>query len=119
MPADHLRPTVDPASLSEAGFQAQVESVARTLGWKVFHAPDNIPRTTQGGRQIRQRIQPGFPDIVAVKGERMVALELKRKGGWLRPEQREWLEALNQVPGVEARVCFPKDWDAIVAMLAP
>lgn len=95
---------------SEAAFQQQIEQLARLYSWKVFHAPDNRP----SGRTGRvQRVTPGFPDLTLVRGEELIFAELKTETGRVRPEQTEWLAALENVPGVETFVWRPSDFDAI------
>jgi hypothetical protein len=51
-----------------------------------------------------------------VKGERLVAAELKTEQGRLGPGQREWLAALAAV-GAEVAVWTPADWPQIEATL--
>lgn len=52
-------------------------------------------------------VSKGFPDfVIALPGIGLLIVELKReKGNEASPEQLEWIEILNTVPGVEARVC--------------
>lgn len=69
--------------ISEKQFQAQVLGLARYSGFLVYHTHD--PR----------RSQPGFPDLVLVRPPRLIFAELKSEEGRIRPEQREWLEALS------------------------
>lgn len=82
---------------SEATFQAKVEGLLRHYGWLHYHAPDNKPRTGRGGRQARQRVTPGFPDLVAVKHNWLIVAELKTGKGKLTDPQKRWLEALSGV----------------------
>ena len=97
--------------LSEKEFQAQVVSLARTLGWMTYHTFNS------------QRSNPGFPDLVMVRGERVVFAELKSEKGRVSEAQKEWLAALNvlaDVPGSPVKVWMwrPSDWDDIVQTLA-
>lgn len=85
-------------SISERDFQAQVLQLARLTGWRVYHTHDS------------RRSAPGFPDLVLVRPPMVVFAELKSKGGKLRPEQREWLEALGRCGSVEVRLWRPQDF---------
>jgi hypothetical protein len=49
--------------------------------------------------------QPGFPDVLALKGPRLVVAELKSEHGKLTPEQARWLAAFRAVERVEAPAC--------------
>ena len=91
----------------EARLQSHVEGLARDLGWRVYHAPDNRPGRT--GRV--QRIVPGWPDLVAVhaRQKRIVYAELKATKGRVTPEQREWLDDLA-LAGAETHVWRPIDY---------
>lgn len=74
---------------SEAQFQLAVLNVAGFYHWRPYHTHDS------------RRSHKGFPDLVLVRDERLVFAELKSTKGRLRPEQREWLDALSIVAGVE------------------
>lgn len=77
-----------------------VIAYARTLGYRVYHTHDS------------RRSAPGFPDLVIVGHGRVLFRELKREGGRLQPEQRDWLDALTAAGG-DARAWFPSSWAAI------
>lgn len=84
--------------LSEHGWQAQVIALARLYGWLVYHAPDNRPAGRTGRPQrLAAPEGRGFPDLVLVRGPRLVFAELKTRTGRLGPGQREWLDALEAV----------------------
>ena len=54
-------------SMSEAQFQKIVEGYAKVMGWLYYHTQDS------------RRSQPGFPDLVMLRGDRQVVAELKRQ----------------------------------------
>lgn len=84
----------------EAGFQRAVVEYAQLCGWRVWHDADS------------RRNAPGLPDLILVRPPRLLFAELKREGGRVRPEQREWLAALAAC-GVETALWHPSDWPAI------
>lgn len=100
---------------SEASFQQQIEQLAALYGWRHYHAPDNRPG---GGTGRVQRVTAGFPDLVLVRDGELIFAELKTQTGRVRPEQAEWLAALENVDGVETYVWRPDDFDAINTRLA-
>jgi len=69
------------------------------------------------GRNAAMGVRPGVPDYLIVlerraagkpAERRLLFVEMKREGAppsAVRPEQREWLEALGGVPGATAVVC--------------
>lgn len=93
------------ARQSEKSFQDQVIAAAKLHGYLAYHTHDS------------RRSQPGFPDLTLVRPGRLIFLELKRIGGKATLDQRCWIEALGTVPGVEARIITPADWDALLALL--
>lgn len=90
-----------PDDLSEAAFQRTVVDLAQWRGWRSYHTHDS------------RRSSPGWPDLVLVRGDRLLAVELKTRTGRVTADQRAWLAALGQVPGVEAFVWRPSDWPEI------
>lgn len=82
---------------SEAGFQQQVEYLAQLHGWRIFHAPDNRPVATRSGRTVKQRVRPGFPDLVLLRPPDLIFAELKTDKGRVAPAQREWLKELGHI----------------------
>lgn len=92
--------------MTEQRFQDQVTNLATYYGWRWFHAPDNLPRKTRGGRVRLQRTVPGFPDLVLVRGAELIFAELKTDTGRVRPEQREWIHDLQNV---STAVSFARD----------
>ena len=97
--------------LTEADFLRQVLDLARILGWRSAHF-----RPAWSGRGWRTPVQgdgAGFPDLILVRRERVIAAELKREqGGRVSDDQLLWLRALDAA-GLETAVWRPSDFPAI------
>lgn len=91
--------------VTEKQLQVSVVQLAKMTGWKVYHTFDS------------RRSQAGFPDLVLVKGDRLIFAELKRERGRPTPEQSEWLNELSMVEEVEAYIWRPQDWNEIEQVL--
>ena len=85
-------------------FQPLIIMMARLLGWLVYHTYDS------------RRSQPGFPDLVLVRGTRLIFVELKRAKGKLTDAQEEWGAALQQT-AAEYYVWRPDDLEEIEKIL--
>lgn len=87
--------------ISEKSFQdGQVIPLLELHGWLVYHTHDS------------RRSQAGFPDLVAVRGERTIFAELKSETGQPTAEQYEWLVTLHQA-GNEVYLWRPSDFEEI------
>ena len=92
---------IAPAALdrnaTEAELLAAVVAAARIGGWLIYRTTD-----TRGS-------DPGFPDLVLVRGSELLAVELKSAWSWGRVTdgQRRWLAAIDGVVEVEARLVRP------------
>ncbi len=55
----------------------------------------------------REGLRAGVPDMMVILPKKLLFIELKReKGGVVSPEQKEWIERLNEIGDqVEAVVC--------------
>ncbi len=85
--ADGSAPTValpEDSGESEKEFQARVVKLAKERGWKCFHPFD------------MRKSEPGWPDISAVRGKRLLFAELKVGRRKATKEQLEWMAALEQ-----------------------
>lgn len=116
--------TISALPVSEESLQSAVIDLAQLRGWKVAHfAP---ARTEKGWRTPVRADGKGFPDLVLVKGRRLIFAELKSQKGRVSPEQAAWLDALSGdaflAPGeyrdVEVKVWRPADWPEIEAVLS-
>lgn len=99
-------------AISEREWQNQVHRLAASLGWKYYHAPDNKPIN---GRI--QKVVAGFPDLVMVKGSRLIFAELKKEIGQLSDAQKEWIAAL-EATGVEVYVWRPSQMREVQQILS-
>src|ERR1017187_8180927 len=73
--------TVKAVQVTEKQFAAQVEDVLKLLGYRYYHTFWSVHSVA------------GFPDYLALRGCRAVAIELKREGGKATPAQIEWIDA--------------------------
>jgi hypothetical protein len=92
------------ASMTEEEWLQQVRELARLKGWRIYHTRDS------------RRSDPGFPDLVLVRGHRLIFAELKREKGRLSDSQRTWLAALEET--AETHVWRPSDWEAVIEVLS-
>ncbi len=90
----------DVRAYSERQFQAQVTELATLRNWVWYHTHDS------------RRSPAGFPDLVLVRGRRLVFAELKRERGRLTKEQEQWLRTL-QATDAEVYVWRPSDWPQV------
>ncbi len=91
--------------LTEKQFLEQVKSYAKLCGWLVYHTHDS------------RRSSAGFPDLVLLRGLRLVVAELKSEDGVVRPDQRTWIAAFMGA-NVSTFVWRPSDWEQIERVLA-
>lgn len=88
-------------AVPEAKFQAQVKQLMEVTRWRTYHT------------WLSLNSEPGFPDIVAVRNNRILFAELKRYGEELTPAQQYWKLALEHA-GAEFYAWDISQWDAIV-----
>ena len=100
--------------LLESEFQRQVLDFAVMSGWQTFHV--RAGRTIDSWRTPGSgTMAKGWPDLVLVKGDRLIFAELKRDGAKPTAEQ-EWVGSiLDEV--AEYHVWRPSDWSGIEAAL--
>lgn len=89
------------ANLTERDLQRHVRKFAEDMGWRVAVTWSSI------------HSPKGWPDLTCCRAGKLVFIELKTEKGKITPEQREWLNDLNDVPGVIfSNVVRPSDWYA-------
>ena len=79
------KPATTYVDISEVNFQSQIVKLAKLRGWKVYHTYDS------------RKSQEGFPDLILIRDERIIAAELKTRKKTTTTEQREWLNAFVDV----------------------
>ena len=100
--------------MREDHLQQQVIDLARLTGWKVAHF--RPAKTERGWRTPVQGDGVGFPDLILIRGQRIIAAELKSDTGRTTLEQDDWL-TLFHTAGAETYVWRPRDWDTIERLL--
>ena len=98
---------------SEAVFQAQVIELARLNGWRLCHFR---PALSAKGWRTPMAGDVGFPDLVLLKGDKLIVAELKSESGKLGPGQVEWLAAFASA-WVTTAVWRPSDMPLIASIL--
>ena len=94
------------AALSEKQYQQQIIDFARLNSWLVYHTFDS--RHSEGG----------FPDIIAIRGATLLALEIKgAKAKEPPPDQVAWIGAFQQVRFVHADFVYPRHWEQVAETL--
>lgn len=89
--------------MTEREWQSQVVSLAKRLGWLVYHTYDS------------RRSEPGWPDLALVR-ERFILAELKAEKGRISAAQQRWIDALLAA-GVETYIWRPSDEGKVAATL--
>jgi len=90
---------------TEKAWSQTVYDVARLLGWRAYRVLNSRGST------------PGVPDLMLLRGHRLVFAELKTERGKPTTAQREWLAELGAVDGVESYLWRPSDWDDVTEVL--
>lgn len=101
---------------SEEEFMTAIITAARFLGWqRIVHFR---PAWTKKGFRTPTQGDTGFPDILMIRGETLLAVECKAGGRKPREDQLAWLKAFDRVPGCRAVVWTTRDpWSGIEAAL--
>lgn len=89
------------AATSEKDLQSIVIEQMKWKGWLCYHTFDS------------RRSQAGFPDLVAVKGTKIMFVEFKSEKGKVKPEQAIWLNRLTDAYG-EVWLVRPSTQDAFL-----
>jgi|SRR3990167_8236494 len=100
--------------VSEAAFATTIEQLLDMFGWRWMHSR---PAKTDRGWRTALSGTEGFPDYLAVRGDRLLVAELKSDDGELSIEQYFWLKEMAEA-GIDAYLWQPSDnFDQIVGIL--
>lgn len=89
------------SEVTERDFQGEVLRAAQLLKWRCYHTLDSRGSAA------------GFPDLVMVRGPRLVMAELKRQKGTVSDAQQAWLDDLARVETLDTFLWRPADWPAV------
>lgn len=92
-------------ALPEKVFQEQLRQLCTAQKWLYFHVHN------------AKHSPSGFPDLAAIRHERLIAAELKRVGNVPTAAQAAWLAAFAGVRTVETYVWTPEDMPTILEVL--
>lgn len=103
-------------TISEEQFTKQVIQFAQLHGWMIAHFRAAM---TKSGKWITavQGDGKGFPDLIAVRGEKVIVAELKVGRNKPSPEQEQWLRRFAEA-GIQAYIWRPEYWTEIEGVLA-
>ena len=113
------------SDISEKELLAMVVELAQRCGWLAAHFR---PAMTQHGWRTAVQGNAGFPDLVLVRGKRLIFAELKSEKGKLTEEQSAWINDLRgchilplgweeEPPLPEVYIWRPSQFDEIVSIL--
>ena len=91
--------------LTEEQFMASIIALAKRNGWRHYHPRDS------------RKSVSGWPDLVMVRGERILYVECKTDSGRTTADQEDWIELLRGA-GQTVYVWRPADWKVIEGILA-
>lgn len=92
-------------TLMERELLEAVIDLLKLFHWRYYHTYDS------------RRSVHGYPDITAVRGKRLLFIELKSEKGKLTQGQRLWLADLKFTERAETYVWRPSDWAEILGCL--
>ncbi|MBO0863476.1 MAG: VRR-NUC domain-containing protein [Mycobacterium sp.] len=97
--------------INEAAFERQVTDALDVFGWRWQHQRPGRLKDNQWRTAVSGHV--GFPDLVAVRGTRLLFAELKGDGGRLTPDQAAWIAALRSTQTTEVCVWWPEHAGAV------
>jgi hypothetical protein len=97
---------------TEQACTSKIIAAARLAGWRCAHFR---PARTEKGWRTAVEGHAGFPDLVLVRGRRLLFVELKRKPYKLTDAQLAWHTALLRTGAETLIVYVPEEMDAFIA----
>lgn len=106
-------------AITEAEFQDQVIQLAKLHGWLVAHFRCVRVQRKSGAVFYETPVQAdgkGWPDLILIRGRRMIVAELKRSEKEKpTPDQEKWLAAFLglEAPQTMVVIWTPEKWSLI------
>lgn len=101
---------------TEAQFQRAVIELAVLNGWDWLHIDRSRTREGFWLTAAKGTLSKGWPDLLLIKGNRLIFVELKSEKGKVKPEQYLRLAQLGAI--ASCYIWRPSDWDAMLEVLA-
>lgn len=92
-------------AVSEREWQKTLVILLETLGWHVNHV---FPLQTKHGWRTGTTAE-GWPDLVALRRDQLVAIEVKSQRGKATDAQLVWLQRFALLPCARAWILRPSD----------
>ena len=104
-----------PPAMSERVWQTTLQEGLKREGWAYQH----VYRTkTAKGQWATSTTATGWPDLVALRGPHILAIECKAAKGRVGPHQVEWLARFHELDCGLAWLLSPlDDWQAVADWL--
>jgi hypothetical protein len=104
------------AQESEALFMGKVTDYATARGWQWMHIQAGLTPQGRYRTPVSGTLGPGWPDLILVRGNSLIAAELKTDHKYLNPIQKRVMTTLEAAV-IECHVWRPRDWERIVERL--
>lgn len=97
---------------TEADIMREVQLAASKLGCRLFR--NNVGMAKIEGRVIKYGLVKGSSDLIGwTANGRFLAVEVKRPGGIISPEQQRFIEAVNDKGGLGMVVFSAQDFEDV------
>lgn len=100
--------------MRESAFAKQIEYLLELGGWRWCHYEPAVRQSGTWATPLRG--DKGEPDYRAVRGGRLIFVEIKGDGGRLSAHQKLWIADLLEA-GVETYVWHPEDLETAKKVL--
>lgn len=104
------------AQETEARFLARVTDLANSQGWRWMHIRPGLNERGRYRTPVAGPLGAGWPDLVLVRNDRLLFVEVKAERGRVTPLQWSVLDYLRGT-GAACYVWRPSDWEAIEVLL--
>jgi len=102
---------------TEAEFMAAVTDMAAAHGWQWMHIQPGLTERGRYRTPVSGTLGAGWPDLILIRQDRIIAAELKSARGTVTPLQKRVMTVL-QGALLEVHVWRPRDWALIEQLLS-